>query len=130
MKSRSFSIFLAGMLGLYLYLPALGQAEVSSSDENHFILKHEVTVPLDPQASYRLLVKPSQWWNSEHTWSGDARNMRMQLKSGACFCEVWNGNSVMHAQVITARPGSLLRMQGALGPLQDMAVVAVLTYNL
>lgn len=93
-------------------------------------MKHDVIVPLDTQASYRLLGKPSRWWNPEHTWSGDAKNMRLQLKAGGCFCEVWNGNSVMHAQVILAQPGSVLRLQGGFGPLQDMAVNAVLTYKL
>lgn len=110
--------------------PSSVQAKVTATSESHFVVEHEVAVPLDAQSSYRLLGKPSQWWNSGHTWSGDAKNMSMQLKAGACFCEIWQGNSVMHAQVITARPGELLRLQGALGPLQDMAVNAVLTFTL
>lgn len=113
-----------------LLMPSVLQAKVEASDDNHFIAKHDVIVPLDTQASYRLLGKPSRWWNPEHTWSGDAKNMRLQLKAGGCFCEVWNGNSVMHAQVILAQPGSVLRLQGGFGPLQDMAVNAVLTYKL
>lgn len=117
-------------LMLFASLPDFVQAKVSATSETHFIVEHEVIVPLDPQASYRLLGKPWQWWNSGHTWSGDARNMSMQLKAGACFCEAWQGNSVMHAQVIAARPAELLRLQGALGPLQDMAVNAVLSFTL
>lgn len=58
------------------------------------------------------------------------KNMSLQLKAGGCFCEAWNGNSVMHAQVILAQPGSVLRMQGGFGPLQDMAVIGVLTFKL
>jgi hypothetical protein len=111
-------------------LPNMVQAKVAATSESHFILEHEVLVPLDALASYRLLGKPSHWWSSAHTWSGDAKNMSMPLKAGACFCETWQGNSVMHAQVITARPGELLRLQGALGPLQAMAVTGVLSFNL
>lgn len=130
MKNHSSSRFAFHCLLLSLFLPVVSQAKVTVSSENHFIVENEVTVPLDAQASYRLLGKPAQWWNSKHTWSGDAKNMSMQLKAGACFCETWKGNSVMHAQVVLAQPGELLRLSGAFGPLQDMAVSAVLTYKL
>ncbi|MGH8105309.1 MAG: hypothetical protein ACREO2_03260, partial [Arenimonas sp.] len=130
MKNRSFVGLQLLILGALFLLPLAVQAKVTASSENHFIIEHEVTVPLDSQASYLLLGKPSKWWNSEHTWSGDAKNMSLSLKAGGCFCETWGGNSVMHAQVILAQPGSVLRLQGGFGPLQDMAVVAVMTYNL
>ncbi len=129
MNNRMFTLFAAGFIALFLSTSVV-KAEVLAVDESHFIVKHEIMVPLDTNASYQLLGKPAQWWSSAHTWSGDARNMQLQLKAGGCFCEIWKGNSVVHAQVIHARPGSLLKLQGALGPLQDMAVVAVLTYQL
>jgi hypothetical protein len=111
-------------------LSNFAQAKLVATGESYFIVEHEALVPLDATASYRLLGKPSQWWSSAHTWSGDANNMSMKLRAGACFCESWNGNSVTHGQVIMARPGSMLRLQGALGPLQDMAVNAVLSFTL
>ena len=122
-----------GQIGMFLallFIPLVSQAKVEASDDHHFIVKHEVVVPLDTPASYRLLGKPAHWWNSAHTWSGNAKNMSLQLKAGGCFCELWNGNSVMHAQVILAQSGSFLRLQGGFGPLQDMAVNAVLTFKL
>lgn len=127
MRKNVYSTF---SLVLLASLPNSVQAKVTATSETHFIVEHEVIVPLDAQASYRLLGKPSQWWNSGHTWSGDAKNMSLPLKAGACFCEIWQGNSVMHAQVIAARPAELLRLQGALGPLQEMAVNAVLSFTL
>lgn len=130
MKIHPASRLVIAIFFALLATPGISQAKLESSDENHFIVKHEVVVPLDAQASYQLLGKPSQWWNSAHTWSGNAKNMKLQLKAGGCFCEAWTGNSVMHAQVILAQPGSVLRLQGGFGPLQDMAVNAVLTYNL
>jgi uncharacterized protein YndB with AHSA1/START domain len=129
MNQQVFFIFPVCLAAVFLNAPA-ANAEVLEADEQHFVVKHEVVVPLNTKASYKLLGKPSQWWSSAHTWSGDAKNMRLQLKAGGCFCEVWKGNSVVHAQVIHAQPGSLLRMQGAFGPLQDMAVTAVLSYQL
>ena len=130
MKNHPASRHVIALFLALLFLPGTSQARLESSGENHFVVKHEVVVPLDTIASYRLLGKPSRWWNSEHTWSGDAKNMSLQARAGGCFCEAWNGNSVMHAQVILAQPGSVLRLQGGFGPLQDMAVNAVLTYNL
>ena len=130
MKGRSLSIFLCNSIFVLFLLSPVSQAKVVITNDNNFIIEHEVVVPINAQASYRLLGKPSQWWNSEHTWSGDARNMSMQLKAGGCFCEKWNDNSVMHAQVIAAQPGKLLQLQGALGPLQNMAVTAVLSFSL
>jgi hypothetical protein len=110
--------------------PNIVEAKVLASSDDHFIIEHEVLVPLDANASYQLLGKPSLWWNAEHTWSGNAQNLSLQLKAGGCFCESRKGNSVMHAQVISAQPGSVLKLQGALGPLQDMAVNAVLSFSL
>ncbi len=130
MRNCSSNRFVFASFCLFLFFPVIAQAKVTASSDNHFIVENEVTVSLDTQASYRLLGKPSRWWNSEHTWSGNAKNMSLQLKAGGCFCETWNGNSVMHAQVILAQPGNVLRLQGAFGPLQDMAVSAVLTYTL
>lgn len=130
MKNYLFRGVVPGSFCALLLLPVLSQAKVVNSNENNFIIEHEVTVPMDAQASYRLLGKPSQWWSSEHTWSGDAKNMSLQLKAGGCFCETWKANSVMHAQVIVAQPGTLLRLQGAIGPLQELAVTGVLTYSL
>lgn len=130
MKNRYRYIFIFNSFFVLFFLSAVSQAKVVIANDNNFIIEHEVIVPITAQASYRLLGKPSQWWSSEHTWSGDAKNMSMQLKAGGCFCEKWKANSVMHAQVISAQPGTVLRLQGAFGPLQDMAVTAVLTFSL
>lgn len=130
MKNWSRCIFILHSFFVLFLFSAVAQAKVVITSDNNFIIEHEVVVPINALDSYRLLGKPSLWWNSGHTWSGDARNMSLQLKAGGCFCETWKSNSVMHAQVITAQPGAALRMQGALGPLQDMAVTAVLTFSL
>ena len=130
MKGRSRYIFKCNIFFVLFLLSPVSQAKVVITNDNNFIIEHEVVVPINVKDSYRLLGKPSRWWNAEHTWSGDAKNMSMQLKAGGCFCEQWNDSSVMHAQVITAQPGAVLRLQGALGPLQDMAVTGVLSFSL
>ena len=80
---------------------------------------------------YRELGQGRRWWDPAHTWSGSARNLKLEPKAGGCFCEkLADGGSVQHGRVIFAQPGKLLRLEGALGPLQDMAVTGVLSFNL
>jgi hypothetical protein len=48
-----------------------------------------------------------------------------------CFCEKLPGNGfVRNMEIIFYQPGKLLRMSGAIGPLQSMALSAVATFNL
>jgi hypothetical protein len=60
----------------------------------------------------------------------DAKNLSLDLKAGGCFCERWESSSVEHARVVAAMPGALLRLHGALGPLQEMAVFGSLSFAL
>jgi uncharacterized protein YndB with AHSA1/START domain len=83
-----------------------------------------------PDEMFRLLVKPQRWWDGAHTYSGAATNLRMDARAGGCFCEKVGRGSVEHGRVIYADPGKLLRLDAALGPLQEMAVTGILTFKL
>ena len=84
-----------------------------------------------PAQVWTALVEPARWWNSEHTWSGNAANLSLQPVAGGCFCEkLPPGGSVQHLRVIYVQPAKLLRMSGALGPLQGEAVSGTLTVTL
>jgi uncharacterized protein YndB with AHSA1/START domain len=77
------------------------------------------------------LVNIPMWWDPAHTWSGAARNLSLDARAGGCFCEkLAGGGSVQHARVVFVQPGKLLRLDGALGPLQEMPVTGVLTFAL
>lgn len=54
----------------------------------------------------------------------------LDLQAGGCFCERWGEASVEHGRVVFALPGELLRLRAALGPLQDMGLVGVLTFTM
>lgn len=56
--------------------------------------------------------------------------MSLSLKPGGCFCEKLANGSLMHAQVIYAAPGELLRLTGALGPLQELAATGTWSFAL
>jgi len=105
-------------------------AAVTQSSPDGAIIVHRFPIAASPQAAWKVLVHPELWWPSDHTWSGDRANLRLEAQAGGCFCENWGEASAEHGRIVMAQPGMLLRIRGALGPLQEMAVTAVLTVKL
>jgi len=88
-------------------------------------------VAAPPDRTYAMLVQPARWWNPRHTFSGDAANLALDARAGGCWCETLpGGGSVEHLRVIYVVPGKTLRLTGALGPLQPLPVLGVLTFAL
>jgi hypothetical protein len=112
-------------LTMSLLLMALPlEAEIVESGEHGFTVSHSITVEVEPFVVYRTMTSHiDQWWNPDHSWSGDAANLHMELKRGGCFCEhLPNGGYVEHLRIIYLSPGAEIRFDGALGPLQTMPV--------
>jgi uncharacterized protein YndB with AHSA1/START domain len=122
---------LAGMMAVALAGTATSQAAVQETREGYFAIQTVILVDLAPAAAYRALTRLPAWWDSAHTWSGSSKNLTLEPRAGGCFCEkLKDGGSVQHARVLFAQPGQMLRLEGALGPLQDMAATGVLSYTL
>lgn len=116
---------------LALCLAAPAQADVGGAAPIGFVVSGEATVKAAPEAVWAALVEPGRWWNSQHSWSGDAANLTLEPRAGGCFCETLpGGGSVEHMRVIYAAPGERLRLSGALGPLQGQALSGTLTIEL
>ena len=115
---------------LALLLPAIAIAEVKQSALDGAVIEHRFQIAASPDASWQALVHPERYWPADHTWSGEPGRLSLVPEAGGCFCERWSGGSAEHARVVMARPGQLLRLRGALGPLQEMAVGGVLTVTL
>jgi uncharacterized protein YndB with AHSA1/START domain len=110
---------------------SLAGADVRETRESAFTIEMTAKALADPRHVYAALGKVGAWWDPEHTWSGSAANLSIRLQAGGCFCEkLPGGGSVEHGRVIYAQPGVTLRLDAALGPLQDMAVVGVLSIKL
>ena len=124
---------IALLLGVGLAIPWAGgnaRAAVRDTHENTFTIESSARTAAPPAAVYAAFGKVSAWWDPEHTWSGSAKNLSLQLQAGGCFCEkLGGGGSVQHGRVLFAQPGVTLRLDAPLGPLQDMAVVGVLTFK-
>ena len=116
---------------LLLLAPAVAGAEVTDRAPGGFTSKTVATIKASPDRVFLALVEEvGRWWNAAHTWSGNAGNLWMTANPGGCFCETLeNSGGVAHAVINHVRPGELLRMTGALGPLQEHAVVGTLTFE-
>lgn len=106
-------------------------AEVVERREDGYRLRNTVTVhAATPEAAYAAIGEVGRWWDGAHTYSGDAANLSMTLQPGGCFCEALPGGGVEHGRVVLAWPAQgLVRIHGALGPLQSEGVSASLTFQ-
>lgn len=130
---------LAGGVAMLLFAQSV-QAEVVEQDERGFATRAVVQVEASPREAWMALIAPGKWWNSAHSWSGDAANMTIVPQAGGCFCEKIPessvgdapplAGSVRHMVVLMAMPDRVLRMRGGLGPLQSEAADGVLTITL
>jgi hypothetical protein len=109
--------------------PVSAVAAVKDTGPDHMTLTFTATVKAEPVVAYRALSQVGQWWNGAHSWSGDAKNMTLELSAGGCFCERWSGGSVEHARVLLAQAGQTLRLDAPLGPIQELGAKATLTYR-
>jgi uncharacterized protein YndB with AHSA1/START domain len=106
------------------------QAEVTQAAADGFVIRMVAAVQARPDAIWAALVQPARWWSSEHTWSGKAANLRLDATAGGCWCERWAEGSAEHGRVIMAVPNTMLRLEAALGPLQERALNGVLTVRI
>jgi uncharacterized protein YndB with AHSA1/START domain len=116
---------------LATFAACLARAEVRDLQPTLFVIESTATSTATPADVYTALTNPARWWHPRHTWSGEAKNLAMDARAGGCYCETLpGGGSVQHSRVVWAEPGRKLKLEGAFGPLQDMAVDALLTFTL
>jgi uncharacterized protein YndB with AHSA1/START domain len=110
-------------LAILVLAPNWAKSEVADASANGFTVKITLRVQAPPEDVYRRLIQNvGDWWNSEHTYSGNAHNLSIEAKAMGCFCEkLPNEGSVRHMEVIMLAPGKALGLIGALGPLQSIA---------
>jgi hypothetical protein len=122
---------IAWVLTLAAAAAGAAQAETSGVSTSGFVVNHSAPVKVSPAQVYAALGRIGQWWSPDHTYSGQSTNMTIELRAGGCFCERWGaGNEIEHARVLFVARDAVLRLEGGLGPLQDLAVSGVLTISL
>ncbi len=111
-----------------LLATTLAHADVSQSAADGFLIVISSPVDATPEKTWSALGQVQHWWNAEHTWSGKASHLSLKPEAGGCFCERWNEGSAEHGRVVMALPGKLLRLDAALGPLQEFALNGALSF--
>jgi hypothetical protein len=127
-------LLVAGSLGA---IASPAYAEVKATSDTGFNVVHISSVTATPEEIWKRLLAPKDWWNKAHSWSGSSDGFYIDAQANGCFCELFQekgadgklktAGSVEHMRVIFSQPGKVLRMQGALGPLQSEAVIGTLT---
>ena len=120
----------AAVLMLALMAGEQASAEVVSVGANGFEIRETAHTVAPSDKAYAALLLPARWWSSDHTFSGSAANLVLDARAGGCWCETLpGGGSVEHLRVVYVSPGKTLRLRGALGPFQGLAVDGVMTWS-
>jgi hypothetical protein len=113
------------MTSLAIASPA--SAAVVSADDHGFEIQQSVNLVVPQAQAYNAFGQVGQWWSSEHTYSGDAKRMTLQMRPGGCFCEPLDGGGgVEHMRVSYVQPGERIVLTGSLGPLLYEATTGVM----
>jgi hypothetical protein len=116
---------LIGAVALAVAAPA--SAEVVSANSNGFEVRHTVNLVAPPGLAFASFAEVAGWWDSEHTYSGNAQQLSLGLSPGGCFCERFPaGGGIEHMRVTYVDPGKRVVLSGALGPLLYQATAAVM----
>lgn len=105
-------------------------ADVAQASDTGFTVTHKLAVAAPPAQVWQALIRPGLWWDGAHTYGGDAANLTLDPRAGGCWCEKLATGGVEHMRVVYIAAPTMLRMAGALGPLQAMAVTGVMTIEL
>jgi uncharacterized protein YndB with AHSA1/START domain len=126
---NKFPRFVLAALACIAILPA-ARADTSGVSPAGFVVTWRHEVAATPEVAWKAVLQLPRWWDGRHSWSGQAANMSLDAVAGGCWCERWGeGAAVVHGTVVAVHPGRLLRLNAALGPLQEMAVQGVLSFS-
>lgn len=117
------------LLGPFL-LGSPAAAELAASGPDGFTSRSEALIAKPPAEVWAALTSWGQWWDPAHSYSGKPGSLSLDAKAGGQLLERWDGGTVLHATVLSAMPGRLLRLEGGFGPLQSLPVNAVLSFAL
>jgi uncharacterized protein YndB with AHSA1/START domain len=114
-------------VALLLLVAAPALAKVQSSGPGGFAVVETAVVSAPPARAYAALRDIGHWWDSRHSFSGEALNLTLSLKAGGCFCETLPGGGfARHMEVVAVAPGNFVILRGELGPLADQGVTGAM----
>jgi carbon monoxide dehydrogenase subunit G len=107
------------LMGLALAAAMLGgaaHAEVTDKSAAGFEVTEKTHIAAPAAKVWDALMRPDRWWSSQHSWSGDAKNL--YFDPSGCFCERLKRGAVRHMTIVYNDGATTLRLNGGLGPMQ------------
>ena len=115
------------LVGLLVSIATPATASVVGAGEHGFEIQNSVNLVIPHQQAFAAFGQVGQWWNKDHTYSGDAKRMSLQMRAGGCFCEpLDDGGGIEHMRVTFIQPGERIVLTGSLGPLLYEATSGVM----
>jgi hypothetical protein len=126
------TIGLAVAAGAALALGGAARADVVEATPTGIQVKASAEIAAPAAKVWEALGHVGAWWNSEHSWSGDAKNLTLELKAGGCWCEanLPGGGAAHHMTVLMVMPGKTAVLDGTLGPLMFSGASGHLVWSL
>lgn len=128
MKKR-FVVGAVAFVVLLITAPVIVRGDSKDLKTGAFQIQQEVVLPATPEAVYDAVTGDiSGWW--DHSFSEHPKKLYIEARPGGGFYEIFNdsGDGALHATVIYAERGRMLRFTGPLG-LSGQAVNFVTTYE-
>jgi uncharacterized protein YndB with AHSA1/START domain len=114
-----------------LALAGAARAAVIDAQPWGFQVESKVEIAAPAPKVWTALGDIGGWWDSEHSWSGNAKNFSLELKPGGCLCETLpDGGGVRHMTVVFVAPGKRVILDGTLGPLMFSGAAGHMVWSL
>lgn len=112
---------------LALLAPAAASAELVSASSNGFEVRETITTDKSSSAAFAGFGRIGSWWSPDHSFSGNAANLTLDLQPGGCLCErLAGGGGAQHMHVTYVEPSRRLVLTGSLGPLLFLSTTGVM----
>lgn len=102
-------------------------AEVIARTADSFTLRYQSAMETTPEDILSSMTLVGEWWDGAHSYSGDAKNITIDMTVGGCWCEkLADGTDFRHATVLAIEPDRLA-FNAPFGPLNGKATRADFT---
>ena len=119
------------MLIVAISFSAESWGDVVDSDKSGFQIKVQSKSSATAEDVFRAIAKDiAKWWDPYHTFSGDAKNLMVDMERQCLFEALPNGGFVRHLELVHVDTNKRIGFTGGLGPLQQMGVGGALTITL
>lgn len=130
MKTSVKTFFAAVIILLGISGKIFAGTGIADSSATGFTVKHEIKINCPADSLWQSFLRVGDWWDPEHTWSGDSKNLFIQPYAGGVFGEkLANGGSVLHMTVYYIAPGTSVILRGGLGPLMALGVEGSMSFT-